>query len=278
MSTELVLLGTAGGPTPRGERHGPSQVVLVDDDAYVIDCGSGVARQLFRAGVPISSVRAVFITHHHSDHNADLGNLFLLSWAGLRRPVDIYGPPPLSRIMKSFFEMSRYDTEIRSRDEKRPPLESFIRMHEFTGPGTVYKDERVRVSAAPVEHPPVEECYAFRLDTDDRAIVISGDTRACEAVVGLATGADVLVHEALYVPGVEQLVAGNNARAMREHVMNSHTSVSEVGGIAERAGVPELVLSHLAPSSNLVSDEIWESEAQKGYSGKVLPGEDLMRL
>lgn len=278
MSTELVLLGTAGGPTPRGDRHGPSQVILVDGDAYVIDCGNGVARQLFRAGVGISSVRAVFITHHHSDHNADLGNLFLLSWAGLRQPVDVYGPPPLHRIMDRFFEMSRYDTEIRTRDEQRPSLESFIRTHEFTGPGVIYSDERVRVSAAPVEHPPVDESYAFRVDSDDRAIVVSGDTRACETLVDLARGADVLVHEALYVPGVEQLVAGNNARAMREHVMNSHTSVSEVGGIAERSEVPQLVLSHLAPSSNLVSDEVWEHEAQKGYSGKVLPGQDLMRL
>lgn len=278
MGTELVLLGTAGGPTPRGDRHGPSQVILVGEEAYVIDCGSGVARQLFRAGIPISAVRAVFLTHHHSDHNADLGNLFLLSWAGLHRPVDVYGPAPLNAIMTSFFEMSRYDIDIRTRDEKRPPLQSFVRTHEFAGAGLIYEDERVKVNSALVEHPPVEEAYAFRLDTEERSIVISGDTRPSDALVHLAMGADLLVHEALYVPGVEQIVAGNNARAVREHVMRSHTSVDAVGALAERAAVPQLVLSHLVPSSNLVSDEVWEREAQKGYSGKVLTGQDLMRL
>lgn len=278
MSAELVLLGTAGGPTPRGDRHGPSQVALVDDEAYIIDCGNGVARQLFRAGIPISAVRAVFITHHHSDHNADLGNLFLLSWAGLRRPIDVYGPPPLNAIVKSFFEMSRYDIEIRIRDEQRPPLASFIRTHEFSAPGLVYEDSQVRVTAARVDHPPVDQSYAFRLDTAERSIVISGDTRPCETLVDLATGADLLVHEVLHVPGIEQLVAGNNAGAIREHLLNCHTSVDAVGALAERAGVPQLVLSHLVPSSNLVSDEVWEFEAQKGFSGSVVPGQDLMRL
>lgn len=278
MATELVLLGTAGGPTPRGDRHGPSQVILVDGDAYVVDCGSGVARQLFRAGVPFSALRAVFVTHHHSDHNADLGNLFLLGWSGLQRPVLVCGPPPLGSMMRCFFEMNRYDIELRTVDEQRPPLESFVELREFAAPGVVYEDERIRVTAALVDHPPVEHAYAFRVDTPDRSIAISGDTTPCDRLVALARGADVLVHEALYVPGVEQLVRHNNARALREHVLRSHTSTADVGSVAERAEVPLLVLSHLAPSSDLVSDEVWEAEAQKGYSGAVRPGRDLLRI
>src|ERR1700756_4504400 len=78
--SRLILLGTAGGPRPRKSRAAPSQVIFVNNTAYVVDCGNGVATQLVRAGLPLSAVRHVFITHHHSDHNADYGNLLLLAW------------------------------------------------------------------------------------------------------------------------------------------------------------------------------------------------------
>src|ERR1041385_2926945 len=78
--TRLILLGTAGGPRPQKARAAPAQVILRNNVAYVIDCGDGVARQLALAGVPLRALRHVFITHHHSDHNADYGNLILLAW------------------------------------------------------------------------------------------------------------------------------------------------------------------------------------------------------
>ena len=86
--TRLILLGTGGGPRPRKENISASQVLVVNDQLYVIDCGNGVARQLVTAGLALPKLRHVFITHHHSDHNADYGNLLLLSWAsGLRTRV-----------------------------------------------------------------------------------------------------------------------------------------------------------------------------------------------
>jgi ribonuclease BN (tRNA processing enzyme) len=76
---------------------------VANEIAYVIDCGNGVARQLVFAGVPLSKLRHIFLTHHHSDHNADYGNLILLSWtAGLRTRVDSWGPPPLESMTKLF--------------------------------------------------------------------------------------------------------------------------------------------------------------------------------
>ena len=83
--TRLILLGTAGGPRPRKSRSAPAQVIIANDTPYVVDCGNGVARQLVFAGVPLARIRHIFITHHHSDHNADYGNLLLLAWtAGLK--------------------------------------------------------------------------------------------------------------------------------------------------------------------------------------------------
>ena len=78
VKTRLILLGTGGGPRPRTANSASAQVILVNDTPYVIDCGDGVARQLAFAGVPLDKLRHVFLTHHHSDHNADYGNLILL--------------------------------------------------------------------------------------------------------------------------------------------------------------------------------------------------------
>src|SRR5256885_6910331 len=92
VKTRLILLGTGGGPRPRKANSAPAQVIVVNDTAYVVDCGNGVARQLVMANVPLANIKSIFITHHHSDHNADYGNLILLAWtAGLNHRVDSWG-------------------------------------------------------------------------------------------------------------------------------------------------------------------------------------------
>ena len=90
----LILLGTGGGPRPGKASSAAAQVIITGGTAYVIDCGDGVSRQLVMAGVPLPSVRHIFLTHQHWDHNADYGNLISLAWsAGLRTRVDTWGPP-----------------------------------------------------------------------------------------------------------------------------------------------------------------------------------------
>jgi ribonuclease BN (tRNA processing enzyme) len=196
MRTRLVLLGTAGGPTPKAKSAAPAQAIVVGDRLYLVDCGDGVARQLALAKLPVRQLRAVFITHQHSDHNAGYGPLFLLGWtAGLATPVDAYGPPPLAEMTKHLLEAYRYDVELRMADEGRPPLAPLVRPHEILEGGEIFRDDRVRVTAALNDHPPIRHSFAFRFDTADRSIVISGDTRYSENVVKLARGADVLVHE-----------------------------------------------------------------------------------
>ncbi len=273
-TSRLILLGTAGGPTPKKTRAACSQIVVVGDRGYVIDCGNGVARQMRLAGV-FDTLRHIFITHHHSDHNADLGNLILLEWGtSLTTPVDAWGPPPLARMMRLFFEMNAQDLSVRVRDEGRPPLPPLVHSHELTRGGAVMEDDRVTVTCAEVPHPLMPLAFAYRFDCPDRSIVISGDTHQAEAVVSLARGADILVHEALYTP----LAPGAPGSALRKHILDSHTAVEDAARIAERAGVKMLVLSHLVPTDPPPTDDEWLAAARPHFSGRIIVGHDLMEL
>ncbi|MBI4966099.1 MAG: MBL fold metallo-hydrolase [Desulfomonile tiedjei] len=279
--TRLILLGTAGGPRPNKVRSSPAQVILVNSVPYVVDCGYGVARQLAMADVPLPKLRHVFLTHHHSDHNADYGNLILLSWAaGLKTPVDTYGPPPIEKMTKLFWELNDFDINIRIADEKRVPLAPLVKVHEFDKGGLVMQDENVKVTATLVNHPPVVPAFAYRFDTGERSIVISGDTTPSDNLIKLAQGADVMVHEVIHKPSLARLVAKiPNADKLLEHIVASHTTHDDVGKVAKAAGVKTLVLSHIVPADDTsVTDEIWIEGAKAHFDGKVIVGRDLMEI
>ena len=279
--SRLILLGTGGGPTPKTNRAAPSQVIVVNGAAYVIDCGNGVARQMVLAGVPLSSLRGVFITHQHSDHNADYGNLLWLSWAAtLTSKVDTYGPPPLAKMTRLFLEMNDYDIKTRMADEGRMPLETLIAVHEINAAGPVMRDANVKVAAALVDHGAVKPAFAYRFDCPDRSIVISGDTKPSENLVRLAKGADVLVHEVMYLPALERLTAAEpNATSLRDHLLASHTTTEQVGRIATEAGVKTLVLSHFVPGgAPVIEDKVWFDAVRPYFSGNLIVGRDLLEI
>jgi ribonuclease BN (tRNA processing enzyme) len=278
--TRLILLGTGGGPSPKRRRSAPAQAIVLGDRSYIVDCGDGVARQLALASVPLPSIGAVFVTHQHSDHNADYGNLLMFAWvAGLTAPIDTYGPPPLEKMTRLFLEMNAYDLDIRQKDEGRPPLAPSIRPHEISEAGVVVDDGHVKVTAALNVHPPVVPSFAYRFDTADRSIVISGDTNVSPSLIRLAAGADVLVHEVMHVSSIGQLLAKDrDATRLREHLLASHTSIEDVGRVAAEANVKTLVLSHFVPGDVDLPDDEWTAGAERHFKGRVIVGADLMEI
>jgi ribonuclease BN (tRNA processing enzyme) len=279
--SRLILLGTGGGPTPKPNRAEPAQVIVINGAAYVIDCGNGVARQMVLAGVPLGSIRDIFITHHHSDHNADYGNLLLLAWAtNLTAKVNTYGPPPLEKITRLFLEMNDTDIQVRMADEGRPPLAPLIAPHEITQGGPVMQDANVKVTAALVDHGAIKPAFAYRFDCPDRSIVISGDTRPSDNLVRLARGADVLVHEVMYLPALERLIATEpDAKTLRAHLLASHSTCEEVGRAATAAGVKTLVLSHFVPGgAPVIPDSVWFDAVRPYFSGNLIVGHDLLEI
>ncbi|AJW45999.1 MBL fold metallo-hydrolase [Ralstonia mannitolilytica] len=279
--TRLILLGTAGGPTPKKNRSAPAQVIVINGVSYVVDCGNGVARQYVTAGLKLKDIRHVFLTHQHSDHNADYGTLMLLAWAtDLTGPVDAWGPPPLAAMTTRFLELYDYDIRTRIADEGRPPLAPMIHPHEITEGGLVMQDANVKVTSALVKHPPVAPALAFRFDSADRSIVISGDTAPSENLVRLAYGADVLVHEVMHLPSLDRLLATEpNAKTLREHLLASHTSTEDVGRIATEAKVKTLVLSHFVPGGYpYLEDAVWLDAVRPHFKREIIVGRDLQEI
>jgi ribonuclease BN (tRNA processing enzyme) len=279
-ATRVILLGTKGGPTlGTAGRNNAATVVLINGVPYLVDCGHGVSRQLMAAGVPLERLRYIFITHHHSDHNLEYGPLLYNAWVTPRPPaIDAYGPQGLEAMTEAFLAYQRFDIDTRVTDEGMTPLRKLVSVHEFSGPGAVMENADVRVTSARVRHPPIAQAYAYRFDARDRSVVISGDTAYSPELVQLAKDADVLVHEAMYLPGIEAIIRRNvNAPRLREHLMASHTPTEDVGRVAAEAGVKTLVLSHLVPGDGPpIPDAQWAEGVAKHYRGRIIVGRDLM--
>ena len=165
-------------------------------------------------------------------------------------------------------------------DERRPDPRPLLTTNELDTPGVVMQNDDVKVTSAAVLHPPITQAYAYRFDTKDRSIVISGDTNYAPALIALAKGADILVHEILYLPALDRLLARTpNAATLRKHIVDSHTVAEDVGRVAAQAQVKTLVLSHFVPGDDpSITDEMWSEGVRKHFKGRIIVGKDLMEI
>ena len=279
--TRIVVLGTKGGPRVGIGASNPANLVVVNDTPFVIDCGMGVSRQLVNAGVPIPSVKYIFISHHHSDHNLEYGNLFYNAWAaGLSTPIHSFGPKGIEAMTKEYWELNKFDVETRIADEGRPDPRKLLIAKDITDDGVVLKTPDVTVTAFRTPHPPIVDNFAYKFETPDGVIVFSSDTAYNPKLAEFARGADVLVHECLYVPAVDRLVAKTkNGATLKKHLLDSHTSTEDVGRIAAAAGVKTLVLSHFVPGDDpQVTDDDWTRDVKTNFKGRIVVAKDLMEL
>ena len=278
--TRIVFLGTKGGPRVGVGPSNPANLVMVNDTPFVIDCGMGVSHQLVTAGVPLEAVKYIFISHHHSDHNLEYGNLVYNAWAaGLTTPIHSFGPKGIEEMTRIYWELNKFDVETRIADEGRPDPRPLLIARDITEDGVVLQTPDVKVTAFRTPHPPIVDNFAYKFETPDGTIVFSSDTNYNPKLAEFARGADVLVHEAIYLPWVDRLVARvKNGATLKKHLLDSHTAAEDVGRIADAANVKMLVMSHLVPGELDVTDEQWSSEASKHFNGRIVVARDLMEL
>jgi len=183
-------------------------------------------------------------------------------------------------MVDAYWQLNKFDVETRIADEGRPDPRKMVVAHEFDKPDVVLQNADVKITAARVRHPPIEQAYAYRYDTADRSIVFSGDTAYSPELIALAKGADVLVHEVMDLAGSENLIRRlPNATTLREHLMASHTPTEDAGKVAAAAGVKTLVLSHFVPADDKsITDEMWAAAARKHFPGQIIVGRDLLEI
>jgi len=275
--TKVVLLGTKGGPSPSLDAGEPSNLLVVDGVPYLVDCGYGCIFSMLKAGYSCEQLPAVFVTHQHFDHNADLGTVLMTAWQrGINHPIEVVAPTPVKKMIEGYLAFSNPDIQVRIREEGRKPLAPLIKIKEISDGGLVYQDERIKVTAMLVDHYTVKPALAYRFETPDRTIVFSGDTTYFPKLADFARGADVLVHEVLYLPAIDSQPVTKGAPTMRDHILRSHTSAENVGKIAQAANVKMVVLSHLVPFSKKITDSMWIDRVRHHFNGEVLVAHDGM--
>lgn len=278
----VALLGVKGGPAIYPGGHLPtSHLLRLAGRNIVIDCGSGVAAGIARQGVALKTLDDIFITHLHSDHYLDLGPLLHTAWtAGLKHRVRVFAPAGTDIYWRHFLAAMAFDIETRTADEGRPHLAGLVELVTLDA-GVAIEEDGLKVSAMRNVHPPITDSFALRFETDAASVVFSGDTAFYPPLADFAEGTRLLIHEAMYVDGIERLIArlGHTDERLRRHMFASHTPVEEAGRIAAMAGVEALVINHLIPVDDpLITREDWDRAARKYWSGRLLVGRDGMRI
>jgi ribonuclease BN (tRNA processing enzyme) len=274
----LVLLGTQGGPLIRSYKQTPSANLIVYKNVpFVIDTGYGTTFKLREAGINLSTLKYIFITHLHSDHYLDLGPLLYNAWiAGLAEEVHVYAPKGIKPVLKAYWKSNRYDIATRIKDEGRTDIRKLIKIHELKE-GILMTDADVEISCLKNIHPPVDESYAFKFKLGNKIIVFSGDTIYCPALVEFASNADYLIHEVMYIPAVDEMAKRRpNATKLIASIRSHHTSTEDVGKIANAANVKNLILNHFVPPDDKsLTEQTWIDAVRTTFSGNIIVGKDL---
>lgn len=280
---ELIILGTKGGPSILKDTRLPQSTAFVKDGkTYLFDAGYGATLRLVQSELPLKNLEAVFITHLHSDHVADYPALISNAWnSGLNHKLNVYGPVGTEKMTKGVWETFSRDIELRMKDEGKPDLREMV-IAKDVGEGVVYSENGVEVSALFVPHPPFnsDEALAYKIKSNGKVIVITGDMIDNKPIIEFAKDADYLVSEVVLVSGVESLAKRiGNGSTLAQAIISHHTTAEEVGKIAESANVKQLILTHLVPADDpTITDEVWLEEIRKSYKGPAVVAKDLMKF
>ena len=288
----VVLCGT-GSPLPDPTRAGPCTLIIAGKRLFVVDAGEGGARNLSLMGMPTGRIEALFLTHFHSDHIDGMGPLLLMRWSGKpnRAPLPVHGPPGVERVVAGFNQAYALDNGYRTAHhgpQIMPPGGAGAIALPFAigaAPVVIVDDGGVRITAFAVDHGPVKPAVGYRFDYKGRSVVLSGDTAPSPALVAVARGADLLIHEALQPKLVALLTTAlaakgiaNTAQITRD-IQNYHTSPEQAADAARAAGVKQLLLTHLVPQMPYrFAYPAFLGDAAQHFSGPITLGEDGMIL
>jgi ribonuclease Z len=263
-----VAICGSSAPLPSADRAKACVAVFAGGKFWIVDSGPESTENLVLWGIPLSEIGGVLLTHFHSDHLGDLGELQLQTWAGGRRePLAVYGGPGVEGVVEGFNLAYRLDQGYRTEHHGESVMPSaawgmVARTVELDGAPTpakdrsalVHDDGALRITALEVDHAPIEPSYAYRFDYKGRSVVVTGDLKYHRPLVDGARDADLLVSEAISRTMTKSLedaahaVSRDRTAAIMHDVQDYHISPEEAATIANDAGVGLLVYYHLLPA------------------------------
>jgi len=291
----ITVVTCGSGSAFPSDRVQACTAVFVDGLFLLFDAGDGAERSMERLLFPVDEVDAVFLTHFHSDHIADVGEVISRSWIlGRRDPLPVYGGEAVSRVVDGFNAIYALDDNYRvvhHGGEILPPQSARAIAHLVDAAAlagaVVFARDGVTVTAFAVNHPPIEPALGYRVDFGGRSVVISGDTTDTENLREMSRGADVLVSEVLNVDVVEgiecalrRLGEDRNATFMRD-IRTYHIGTQELAELAAEAGVGTLLLTHQAPSldnADPLAEAFFAAPIRQIFSGSVIAASDGTRV
>ncbi len=295
LDPSAITVVTCGTGSPIGGTRAQACIAVFAGGRFLLfDAGDRAQLSMEDLGLPVTDLSAVFLTHFHSDHIADLGEVISRSWIlGRTTPLPVYGGEAIDRVVYGFnlaytpdegYRREHHGETVFAEDAVLPAEAWRI---DPPGPegSIVYDEDGLVVRAFGVDHSPVEPSLGYRVEYGGRSVAISGDTVATEGLERLAEGADVLVSEIMdkdwaleAACALERLGDARNGKIFRD-IRTYHVGVDELGMLAEEAGVGQLVLLHMVPTvPTAQADTLFGDPLRAVFGGEVVIAEDGTRV
>lgn len=253
---KVTMCGTSS-PLPAPGRAQACVAVETPDHVYIVDAGSGSAATANLAGIPMNKLRAILVTHYHSDHISDISDFNLNSWvAGRPDPLQVVGPEGADRLVEGLniaYELDRQYRVAHHGEELLNPELGELQSRTIVE-GEILDQDGLVITAFEVSHPPIEPAFGYRFDYAGRSIVISGDSLVTDKIVEMSDGVDVVLHDAMalqLVQGAENATRslGNERLATVLHdIQDYHATTSDLQRLIDEADIGQLALYHLVPA------------------------------
>jgi ribonuclease Z len=288
-----VLVGTGSAIAQVGPQT--CTAVFVNGQFLLFDAGNNTLSFMTSLDFPLEELDAVFITHYHNDHYADLGDVMEMSWVwGRRKILLVYGPTGITQIVDGFssaYELEQSYRTAHHGEEVMPPEWAPSEPIEFAPPTDdaailVYEQDGVTVKAFRVSHPPIEPSVGYRIEYANKVVVLSGDTLRTTSLLQHSRDADLLVSEVMnkgMVKAMENIyrdLGETDQATILFDIQDYHMDVSDVGALAQEANVQHLALNHLAPKpqSRRQANRLYRDPVGEFYTGEISVGEDGMQI
>lgn len=277
--TRLIILGS-GTPNPDPERSGSAYAVIANDKAYLFDFGPGVVRRISSMSetwggqfeqMELKNITVAFLTHIHSDHSSGLADLILTPWVmGRSEPLELYGPIGLKNMSQNITNAYIDDINYRLYGSQPANNKGYLtEVVEIVNDGLIFQDKNISVTAFKNNHGGFQNSYGYLIESDDKRILISGDTSISKNLIKLGKNLDILVHEVYSSETFK-----NKTDDWKKYHSEHHTSSIDLGIIANKINPKKLVLSHIlywgATDDSLILD------VRKNFDGNIIVAKDLM--